>query len=145
MRRCLQLTVKNLLSSFPQDAEISAFELRNILNKVMAKRKYLPPAASSVGHQQVSSTAMRAQRAPLTWGESNPRALPQTCGLSLRMATATCYRCPFKGLQKLWGCACSEGMFHRMCALAGCMWVPFIPASATGNWLPGRWMDLINA
>ncbi|NXC13706.1 CAN2 protein, partial [Corythaeola cristata] len=28
-----------LFSSFPQDAEISAFELRNILNKVMAKRK----------------------------------------------------------------------------------------------------------
>uniref|UniRef100_A0A8C8AYL8 Calpain-2 catalytic subunit n=1 Tax=Otus sunia TaxID=257818 RepID=A0A8C8AYL8_9STRI len=33
------LTVKNLFFSFPQDAEISAFELRNILNKIMAKRQ----------------------------------------------------------------------------------------------------------
>lgn len=69
MRWCLQLTVKNLFSSFLQDAEISAFELRNILNKVMAKRKYLPPAAASVGHQQVSSTATRAQRPLLTRAE----------------------------------------------------------------------------
>ncbi|NXP00587.1 CAN2 protein, partial [Certhia brachydactyla] len=35
----LQLMVENLFSSFPQDAEISAFELRSILNKILAKRK----------------------------------------------------------------------------------------------------------
>ena len=132
MRWCLQLTVKNLFSSFPQDAEISAFELRNILNKIMAKRKYLPQTAASVDHQQVSSMAVRAESTPLTWAESKPWALPQTCGLALRVATATCYLCSFRGLH------CTEAVFHRMRALAGCIWVPFIPASATGNWLPGR-------
>lgn len=58
--------VENLFSSFPQDAEISAFELRSILNKILAKRKFLPPAAASGGHQQDSSVAMAAQRALLT-------------------------------------------------------------------------------
>lgn len=48
MRWCLCLPVKNLFSSFLQDAEISAFELRSILNKILAKRKYLPPAGLPV-------------------------------------------------------------------------------------------------
>uniref|UniRef100_A0A8C9NN27 Calpain-2 catalytic subunit n=1 Tax=Serinus canaria TaxID=9135 RepID=A0A8C9NN27_SERCA len=38
-RCCLQLRVGNLFSSFPQDAEISAFELRSILNRILAKRQ----------------------------------------------------------------------------------------------------------
>lgn len=128
-----------LFSSFPQDAEISAFELRNILNKVMAKRKYLPPAVPFRGHEQVSSTAMRAQTAALTWAESNLWALPQTSAWLSTLPR------PDAVSALLGGCACAEGVFHRTCALAGCTWVPFIPAAATGNWLPGRGMDLINA
>ena len=46
---CPQLLVK--ASSFPQDAEISAFELRSILNKIMAKRKYFAPTVTSAGYQ----------------------------------------------------------------------------------------------
>lgn len=75
-RWCLQLTLENLLSSFPQDAEISAFELRSILNKILAKRECLPPAAAPHGHQQVSPMATGAQRAPLTWAGSEPGLAP---------------------------------------------------------------------
>lgn len=42
---------EGFFSSVPQDAEISAFELRSILNKIMAKRKYLAPIVTSAGYQ----------------------------------------------------------------------------------------------
>lgn len=113
-RRCLQLTVENLFSSFPQDAEISAFELRSILNKILAKRECLPPAAASHGHQQVSPVAMGAE-GTTDLGRVRAWALPQTCCLVLHMATIMCSLCCFRGLQKRWGCASPEGVSQDVC------------------------------
>lgn len=134
--------MRNLFSSFPQDAEISAFELRSILNKILAKREcflhqqlQMPPAGFHSGHGGREGTAdlgrVRAGLCPrpAAWLSIWPRP----CALSA--ASGGCRNT---------GAVPAQKVSHKLCALAGYRWVSFIPASATGNWLPGRGMDLNN-
>lgn len=138
-RWCLQLMVENSFSSFPQDAEISAFELRSILNRILAKRECLPPAGAWHSHQQVSSVALGAQRAPLTWAGSEPGLCPSPAAW-FSIWPRLCVLSAAPGGCRNAGAVPAQKVFHRMCALAGHRWVSFIPAAATGNWLPGRWI-----
>lgn len=98
MRWCLCLPAKNLSSSFLQDAEISAFELRSILNKILAKRKYMP-------QQCFSRTQTGSQ-----------------CGCersSLHTARATCPAAP-GSCRNIW----AVPTYHRVCAPVVCVCMP---------------------
>lgn len=123
MRWCLCLPAKNLSSSFLQDAEISAFELRNILNKILAKRKYLPPA---VLQQDTDRLPVWLWEILSSHGQGHMPCSPRE-------------------LQKHLGCAhVSQGVCSgSVCLHACCIQVPFIPVPGIGNWLPGRWADLV--
>lgn len=140
-RWCLPLMVENSFSSFPQDAEISAFELRSILNRILAKRECLPPAGAWHGHQQVSSVALGAQRAPLTWAGSEPGLCPSPAAW-FSIWPRLCSLCCSRGLQKCWGCASPEGVSQDVCVGRAQMGV-FYPSSC--HWeLAARKMDLNN-
>lgn len=118
MRWYLCLPVKNLFSSFLQDAEISAFELRSILNKILAKRKYLPPAGLPAWLWEI-----------LTWlglHALQPQGAAETCGL-----------CPcISGCALWWGvfaCLLHTGAFYSSA------WYRELTARKTGWLSEGTW------
>lgn len=109
--------VENLFPSFPQDAEISAFELRSILNKVLAKRECLPPAAASGGHQQVWPPAGFHHGPGSTEGTragSEPGLCPRPAAWVSIWPQPRALCCS-RELQKHWGCASPEGVSQDVC------------------------------